>query len=245
MKYKGRRNAFYLSSQNIVLILSFTFKSTHFVHKGLSERGGFETSVGRRSETSETLLLPILSTPMFNQNPSLPSDWSSRDEESFAATIICTKFKLLTQSESSNPLTVCKYTCIMFLTYLIFVTDTTDGVCGEKIGHVEKFSPWHVVKWKISPHDRCGETLSHGEISPHEKCGENLSHEEIVPHEKCGGKSVKWKNSPHDKCWEKSATLSPRQGQQSRRFNNQEAQGGATQSTFLLLNWSLSALRNK
>ena len=25
--------------------------------------------------------------------------------------------------------------------YLIFVTDTTDGVCGEKLGHVEKFSP--------------------------------------------------------------------------------------------------------
>ena len=28
-----------------------------------------------------------------------------------------------------------------FLSYLIFVTDATDGVCGEKIGHVEKFSP--------------------------------------------------------------------------------------------------------
>ena len=56
---------------------------------------------------------------------------------------------------------------MMLLTYLIFVTDTTDGVCGEKIGHVEKFSPWHVVKWKISPHDKCGETLSHGEIFPH------------------------------------------------------------------------------
>ena len=27
------------------------------------------------------------------------------------------------------------------LSYLIFVTDTTDGVCGEKIVHVEKFSP--------------------------------------------------------------------------------------------------------
>ena len=25
--------------------------------------------------------------------------------------------------------------------YLIFVTDATDGVCGERIGHVEKFSP--------------------------------------------------------------------------------------------------------
>ena len=25
--------------------------------------------------------------------------------------------------------------------HLIFVTDTTDGVCGEKIGYVEKFSP--------------------------------------------------------------------------------------------------------
>ena len=25
--------------------------------------------------------------------------------------------------------------------YLIFVTDATDAVCGEKIGHVEKFSP--------------------------------------------------------------------------------------------------------
>ena len=24
--------------------------------------------------------------------------------------------------------------------YLIFVTDATDAVCGEKIGHVEKFS---------------------------------------------------------------------------------------------------------
>ena len=45
----------------------------------------------------------------------------------------------------------------------------------RKIVHVEKFSPWHVVKWKISPHDKCGETLSHGEISPHYKCGENLS----------------------------------------------------------------------
>ena len=38
--------------------------------------------------------------------------------------------------------------------YLIFVTDATDGVCGEKIGHVEKFSPWHVVKWENSPHDK-------------------------------------------------------------------------------------------
>ena len=83
--------------------------------------------------------------------------------------------------------------------YLIFVTDTTDGVCGEKIGHVEKFSPWHVVKWKISPHDKCGETLSHGEISPREKCGENLSLGEISPHEKFGDKSVRWKISPHEK----------------------------------------------
>ena len=29
-------------------------------------------------------------------------------------------------------------------TCLIFVTDTTDGVSGEKIGQGEKFSPWHV-----------------------------------------------------------------------------------------------------
>ena len=41
--------------------------------------------------------------------------------------------------------------------HLIFVTDATDGVCGEKIGHVEKFSPWLVVKWKISPHYKCGD----------------------------------------------------------------------------------------
>ena len=57
--------------------------------------------------------------------------------------------------------------------YLIFVTDVTDGVCGEKL-FMWRNSP-HVVKWKISPHDKCGETLSHGEISPHYKCGENLS----------------------------------------------------------------------
>ena len=34
-------------------------------------------------------------------------------------------------------------------TYLIFVTGTTGGTCGEKICHVEKF--------QISQHDRCGE----------------------------------------------------------------------------------------
>ena len=54
------------------------------------------------------------------------------------------------------------------------------------------------MKWKISPHDRCGETLSYGEISPREKCGENLSLGEISPHEKFGDKSVRWKISPHE-----------------------------------------------
>ena len=88
------------------------------------------------------------------------------------------------------------------LYYLIFVTDTTDGVCGEKIGHVEKISPWHVVKWKISPHDKCEETLSHGEISPHEKCGDKSVKWKISPHEKGGENLSRGEISPHERCAE-------------------------------------------
>ena len=85
--------------------------------------------------------------------------------------------------------------------YLIFVTDATDAVCGEKIGHVEKFSPWH-VKWENSPDDKCGETLSHGEISPHEKCGDKSVKWKISPHEKGGENLSRGEISPHERCAE-------------------------------------------
>ena len=55
----------------------------------------------------------------------------------------------------------------------------TDAVCGDKIGHVEKFSPWH-VKWENSPHEKCGDKSVKWKISPHEKGGENLSRGEFL-----------------------------------------------------------------
>ena len=77
--------------------------------------------------------------------------------------------------------------------YLIFVTNITNGVCGEKFSCGENF-----------PYDR----LSCGEVSPQEKFVENLSHRESSPHDKCGAKcvmwrnvekSVMWRNFPHDR----------------------------------------------
>ena len=46
--------------------------------------------------------------------------------------------------------------------HLIFVTDTTDGVCGEKLVKRRNFPPWHVVKWRGMEKNRaknfvCGE----------------------------------------------------------------------------------------
>ena len=53
--------------------------------------------------------------------------------------------------------------------YLIFVTSTISGACGEK----------NLSCGEIFPYDR----LSYGEVSPHEKCEENLSHRESSPHD--------------------------------------------------------------
>ena len=117
----------------------------------------------------------------------------------------------------------------------------------RKIVHVEKFSPWHVVKWKISPHDKCGETLSHGEISPHYKCGEICQVENFSTWERWR-KSVMWRNFSSWEMWRKyvKSALSNclkmalyHQGQQIRLLSNKEAQGGTAQPTFLLLNLSV------
>ena len=129
--------------------------------------------------------------------------------------------------------------------YLIFVTDVTDGVCGEKL-FMWRNSP-HVVKWKISPHDKCGETLSHGEISPHYKCGEICQVENFSTWERWR-KSVMWRNFSSWEMWRKyvKPALSNclkmalyHQGQQIRLLSNQGAQGGTAQPTFLLLNLSV------
>ena len=58
------------------------------------------------------------------------------------------------------------------------------------------------VKWKISPHEKGGENLSHGEISPHEKCGDKSVKWKMSPHEKGGENLSRGEISPHERCAE-------------------------------------------
>ena len=67
--------------------------------------------------------------------------------------------------------------------YLIFVTSTTSGACGDKICHVEKFS---TVMWRTFHITDCHVEKYLVRVNVEK----NLSNRGIFQHEKCGQQSV-------------------------------------------------------
>ena len=131
--------------------------------------------------------------------------------------------------------------------YLIFVTDVTDGVCGEKL-----------FMWRNSPHDmlssgkflhmiNVGKLCHMGKFLHITNVGKICQVENFSTWERWR-KSVMWRNFSSWEMWRKyvKSALSNclkmalyHQGQQIRLLSNQGAQGGTAQPTFLLLNLSV------
>ena len=142
---------------------------------------------------------------------------------------------------------ICNWCKCRHLAYLIFVTDVTDGVCGEKL-----------FMWRNSPHDmlssgkflhmiNVGKLCHMGKFLHITNVGKICQVENFSTWERWR-KSVMWRNFSSWEMWRKyvKSALSNclkmalyHQGQQIRLLSNQGAQGGTAQPTFLLLNLSV------